>query len=72
MSASKAFADVQRMLTDCAPGHTIRLTNHFRMVKYRGKVFPTLPKHPTIELGHIRKMVRHFEIQECAAKYGMV
>ncbi len=71
MSASKAFADVQRMLTDCAPGHTIRLTNHFRMVKYRGLVFPTLPKHSTIELGHIRKMVRYFSIQECADKYGM-
>ncbi len=41
------------------------------MVKYRGLVFPTLPKHATIELGHIRKMVRHFSIQECAAKHGM-
>jgi hypothetical protein len=72
MSASKAFADVQRMLTDCAPGHTLRLTNHFRMVTFMGRVFPTLPKHAQIELGHIRKMVRFFGIQECAAKHGLI
>jgi len=59
------------MLTECALGHTIRLTNHFRMVKFGGKVFPTLPKHSQIELGHIRKMVRHFDLAECAKKHGM-
>lgn len=71
MSASRDFADVQRMLTDCAPGHTIRLSDHFRRVKFGNLFYPSLPKHKKIEVGHIHKMVRHFGIQECAKKHGM-
>ncbi len=58
------------MLEDCAKGHSIRLANHFRMVTYNYKTFPTLPKQENIEIGHIRQMVRHLEIdKECANKY---
>jgi hypothetical protein len=71
MSASKDFADIQRMLTDCAPGHTIRMSDHFRRIKFRGSIYPSLPKSKKIEIGHVRKMVRYFKIQECAKKHGM-
>ncbi len=71
MSASKDFAAVQRMLTDCAPGHTIRLTDYFRRIGFGSIIYPFFPKSKTVEVGHIRKLIRHFGIQECAAKHGM-
>jgi hypothetical protein len=71
MSASKDFADVQRMLTECALGHTIRMTDHFRRIRFGNIIYPSFPKSKTIEVGHIRKLVRHFSIQECAAKHGL-
>jgi len=70
MSASMPFKRVQDMLDDCAKGSSWRFSNHFRMVKFNGKVYPTLPKADTIELGHIRKMIRSLEIdRDCARKY---
>jgi len=71
MSASASFADVERMLKDCAPGYTLRLANHSRVVTYNFKLYRTLPKFDNIELGRIRKMVRHLGInKDCARKYG--
>ena len=72
MSASVALKDVERMLNQCAPGHTIRLANHSRVVKFEGKCYRSLPKFDDIELGHIRKMVRHLGIEECAKAYGII
>ncbi|HVM93592.1 MAG TPA: hypothetical protein VMT67_12310 [Terriglobales bacterium] len=73
MSASAAFADVKRMLDDCAKGYTWRLANHSRVVIYNKKVYRSLPKFDDIELGHIRKMVRYLEIsQDCAKKHGVI
>ena len=73
MSASVAFADVKKMLDGCAPGYTLRLANHSRVVTYNNKVYRTLPKSDNIELGHIRKMVRHLEInRECAERHGVI
>jgi hypothetical protein len=66
MSAAISFADVVRMLDECAPGHEITLRNHFRFVRWRGVVFPTLPKHDNIEIGHIKKMARTFGVLDCA------
>lgn len=73
MSASASFDDVKLMLDECAPGYTMRLANHSRVVTFNGKVYWSLPKHKNIELGHVRKMIRHFGInQECAKKHGMM
>jgi hypothetical protein len=70
MSASVDYADVKRMLEECAPGHTVRLATHSRVVTYNGKVYRTLPKFDEIEIGHIRKMVRYLQIdKKCARKY---
>ncbi len=61
------------MLESCAPGYSIRLANHSYVVKYNGLVYPSLPKFKNIELGHVRKMVRHLGIDwNCAAKTGVV
>jgi hypothetical protein len=68
MSAAISFADVKKMLEECAPGHSITLRTHFRFVRWNGIVFPTLPKHDDIYLGHIRKMARTLGILDCAKK----
>ena len=72
MSASASFADVVKMLKVCAPGHTIRLATHSRVVAYNRQVYPNLPKFDDIELGHIRKMCRHLGILDCAKTQGVV
>ncbi len=71
MSASVAFADMLKMLEKCAPGYKIRLANHSHVVTYNNKVYPSIPKFDKIEIGHIRKMARHFGILECAKKAGV-
>jgi len=71
MSASVAFADIVKMLEKCAPGHTIRLANHSRVIKYNNLSYPSLPKFDKIEMGHIRKMARHLGILDCAKKFGI-
>lgn len=68
MPASIAIKDVERMLEKCAPGFRMRLTNHFRFVYFNELVFPTLPKHDNIHVGHIKKMARTFNILDCAKK----
>ena len=70
MSATAHYSDVQRMLEECAPGSTIRLATHSRVVTHNGKVYRSLPKFDNLELGHIRKMVRYLEIdRECAKRH---
>jgi hypothetical protein len=71
MSASYSFGDVVKMLEKCAPGHSIRLATHSRVVTYGDKVYRSLPKFSDIEAGHIRKMARHLGILECAKQSGV-
>lgn len=70
MSASTSYADVIRMLEACASGFKIRLATHSKVVSYKDKVFRDLPKFDNLELGHVRKMVRHLGIEkDCAKKH---
>ena len=70
MSASVLFKDIEAMLNHCAKGSDWRMATHFRRVRYDGRIYPSLPKHNSIELGHVRKMVRYLKIDlECAKKY---
>lgn len=57
------------MLNECAPGYTIRLANHSRVIHFGGKVYRTFPKADPVENGHIRKLVRFFDISACAATH---
>lgn len=69
MSASTALSAVLKMLDHCAPGYTIRLANHSRVIIFNGMVYRTFPKHDPMENGHVRKLVRFFGIEPCAAQY---
>lgn len=69
MSATAAFTEVERMLKSCAPGSTIRLATHSRVIQYKGKTYRSMPKFDKIELGHIRKMARYLGIMDCAKKH---
>lgn len=69
MSALVTFSEVEQMLNECAPGHKIALKTHFRFVYWKGKTYFTLPKNKEIEVGHIRRMARFFNIMDCCKKY---
>jgi hypothetical protein len=68
MSASASFKDIEAMLKHCADGFQWRLATHSRVVSYKGKTYRALPKFNSIELGHIRKMIRYLKIDENCAK----
>ncbi|MFO8072729.1 MAG: hypothetical protein R6V85_12730 [Polyangia bacterium] len=61
------------MLKKCAPGYTKKERKHNWLIRYDGKSFPNLPKgahkrrKAEIEIGHVRQLVRLFEIEDCAA-----
>jgi hypothetical protein len=68
-----ALKAVWEMLMKCAIGYNRRATKHYWRVTYEGKTYATLPlgehgrrTNPQIEAGHIRKMLRHLGIEECA------
>jgi hypothetical protein len=69
MSATTPLSKVEKMLAECAPGYTIRLANHTRVIQFGGKVYRTFPKADPMEVGHVRKIARFFGIQACAAKH---
>jgi hypothetical protein len=64
-----SFADVERMLKSCAPGHGIQLKTHYRIIRYAELIYPSFPKHDEVEEGHVRKMARVLGILECARKF---
>lgn len=67
------WKDISRMLDVCAAGWTCEIKTHRRWVYYGGLKF-TLPlgKHgkgranAEIEIGHVRALVRQFDILDCA------
>ena len=64
---------VWAMMKICAPGSKVKKTIHYFRIDYNDKRYPTLPtgehkRRPEIELGHVRKMARHFGIQDCAKR----
>ncbi|MHB1665445.1 MAG: hypothetical protein ACYCT7_09335 [bacterium] len=70
------LSDIFKMLDNCASGHTRKAGDHYWVIKFNGKIYYTLPKgehgskNPDIEIGHIKKLIRHLGIDEdCAKKY---
>ena len=64
---------IWKMLDNCAPGWKKKKKIHNWSVLYNGRTYPRLPlgEHgtrptPPIEIGHVRQMVRFFEIEDCA------
>lgn len=67
--------DIFTMLDACLPGHTRRDSKHYWRISHGSKTFATLPLgehgkglNAEIEVGWVRKLVRFFEIADCAAK----
>lgn len=60
------------MLERCAPGATLKPTDHHISIVFNGRMYRRLPlgahgrKNPEIQVGHIKKMARHLEILDCA------
>lgn len=70
------LSDIFKMLDNCASCHTRKAGDHYWTVKFKGKIYYTLPKgkysskYPDVEIGHIKKLIKHLSIDEgCAKKY---
>lgn len=57
------------MLDACAPGWKWKETDHSFRIVWNGKTYPSFPKHKMIDVGHIKKMARHFGILEKAKNH---
>ena len=67
--------DIWSMLDECAKGYTRKSSDEYWTVRFNGRSYRSLPlgphgarKNPDIETGHVRSMVRFFEIKDCADK----
>ena len=67
--------EIFKMLDECAPGHEKKQADHYWHIKYNGKHYKDFPKgehgpkNPEIQIGHIRKLIRHFSIEDCTRKF---
>ena len=70
MSHLVPFNKVQKLLKNCANGHSIRTTKHNKSIKYNNKSYQAFPKHNEIEIGHVKSLIKSLNIdQDCAKKY---
>ncbi len=72
MSISEPFKNIEKMLTKCAEGHKIRNAKFNRRIEYKGKIYYSFPssKYKDIEIGHLKSLIRLFEIDaNCAKDY---
>ena len=67
---------VWKMLKKCAEDYAAIEQPHSWRIEYDGKVYPNFPlgkrskATPEIELGHVRKMVRHLGLDpQCVRKH---
>lgn len=66
--------EIFEMLKKCAPGHEVLAGPHHYRVKWKGVIYPTLPKgehgkkegRAEIQTGHVRHLARFFSIEDCA------
>lgn len=66
--------DIFTMLDACLPGHSRRESKHYWRITAGTRTFATLPLgehgkglNAEIEVGWVRKLVRFFDIADCAA-----
>ncbi len=67
---------VWKMLQKCASDYEAIEGKHYYEIRYKGKTFPRLSTGPhkknknqsEIEIGHVRQMVRHLDIDSACAK----
>ena len=68
-----SLREIEDMLNACAPGAVIVPKPHHNWVIWNGLTYRGLPRgkhgarqNPEIEIGHVKKMARFFEILHCA------
>jgi hypothetical protein len=61
------------MLDVCLPGYARKQREHNWLVTHGTRAYPRLPRNahskradPDVQIGHVRHLVRFFQIQECA------
>ena len=64
-----SLRDLRDILAKCAAGHTWSATDHFYVIKFGGKTYPSLAKKDQIQGGQIRKMARHLGILDCVLSH---
>jgi len=72
-SGQVRFKEIVEMLDVCAPGADIQHKLHHTWITYNGQTYRGLPlgkhgnrKNAEIEVGHVKRMARFFEILPCA------
>lgn len=75
-SGTIPLKSIWSMLDHCAQGYTAQEGKHHWIVRFNGKTFRTLPLgphgrrvNPPTQIGHVRNLVRFFEIEECAKRH---
>lgn len=67
------------VLHDCAPGHSVKTTDHGHRIMWRDKTYPGFPlgahgkkrkRKAEIKLGHMRQLIRVLGIDpDCAKRH---
>ena len=72
-SGQVSLKEIEDMLADCAPGAVVVPKPHHNWVVWKSKTYRGLPRgkhgarrNPEVEVGHVKKMARFFEILPCA------
>jgi hypothetical protein len=74
-SGQVSLREIEDMLEDCAPGAVIVPKPHHNWVVWKSFTYRGLPRgkhgarrNPEIEVGHVKRMARFFEILDCAKR----
>jgi hypothetical protein len=75
-SGTVTLKEIRGMLDACAPGARIEEKPHHNWVYWSNLAPYRLPRgkhgkrdNPDIEIGHVKRMARYFEILDCAKKH---
>lgn len=67
------LSQIWAMLDVCLPGHTRTERVHNWLIRSGDRAYPRLPRNahqkrtnPDVQIGHVRHLVRFFEIEDCA------
>jgi hypothetical protein len=70
-----SLKEIEDMFDECAPGAVIIPKPHHNWVIWNGRTYRGLPRgkhgarrNPEIEVGHVKRMARFFDILPCAQR----
>src|SRR5438552_9388804 len=68
MSACASFNSISKMLEECAPGSTVRMATHSRVIHFKNKVYRGFPKYSSAKAGQGVTGVSYAPITEDSRK----